>query len=361
MARWIAVAALVMGIESVAWADGVMVAPPSGPVVRGGRAGQMVSSPRQEALLAFDGETVRIALRTHFRAGPKDVAWIVPVPKAPTDVRALKEGLFELLEEHTAPRFRWTEHYGGAKSDGSFGGTLGGDEGDGELTVERAVRVEASGTAGLFNWTVLGATDAAKLVEWLTENDYAVPDGSEPVFKQYVEDGWHWLAIKLRPEDARRPVLAPHPIGYTYSDRRLVYPLVISQLSADTENEIVLYVLSRRRCHAKNWANARVTSDTLRRDPRSPSGTNYEALLAGLTEKHGGRLFMTEYSLNLKYDRDARRLFDQVAFHRVVDEDAPTRCLTRLRAVMKPEAMTRDVVLGTLHTSRPVANVFTLD
>ncbi len=359
MTRYLALAAATLGVASAAWADGVMTAPPSGPVVRTGKAGQMVASPRQEALLAFDGETVRITLRTHFRAGPKDVAWIIPVPKEPTDVRALESGLFKLLERHTAPRFRWTEKAEGKDAD--LFGTEGGAEFDGEWTVERAVVVKASGTAGLFKWTALGAADAGRLVEWLTENGYAVPPGAEPVFARYVEANWHWLAIKVRPEESKRPTLAPHPISYTYRDRRLVYPLVISRLSADAENEIVLYVLARRRFHAENWANATIDGDALRRDRRSPSGTNYEALVRRLTERSRGKLFVTEYSLNLRFSRDSRWLFEQVAFHHAVDEDAPTRFLTRLRAVMKPEAMSRDVELGTLHTFRPVANVFTLD
>ena len=45
-----------------------------------GRSTQMVASPKQEALLVTDGEMVKVILRTHFRAGPEELAWVVPVP-----------------------------------------------------------------------------------------------------------------------------------------------------------------------------------------------------------------------------------------------------------------------------------------
>jgi hypothetical protein len=359
MVRSAQVLALVLLFPAIAWADGFMTAKPTGPVTVQTQSKQMVASPRQEALLIFDGSTVRVVLRTYFRAGPKELAWIIPVPQAPTEVQAADKNVFGRLEQQTAPRFYWVERR--AKSTDTFGGALGGGgtEGGGEDVLERGVFVEAAGTAGIFEWTVLGATDADKLLAWLTNNQYAVPDGARPVVDLYVQGGWHWLAVKVRPDVANQKTLAPHPITYTYRDDKLVYPLVISQLSADRRNEIVLYVLARKRFVVENWPNTVISAGLLKREPSSPSGTNYERLVALQTVKNRGHLFIAEYSFDLKAG-GRRELLDFLVSAGVAQADSPLTYLTRLRAIMTPESMDRDVILRQLNTAQPVANVFRL-
>ena len=359
MVRSAQVLALVLLFPAMAWADGFMTAKPTGPVTVQTQSKQMVASPRQEALLIFDGSTVRIVLRTYFRAGPKELAWIIPVPQAPTDVQAADKNVFDRLEQQTAPRFYWVERR--AKSTDTFGGAVGGGgaDGGGDDVLERGVFVEAAGTAGIFEWTVLGATDTDKLLAWLTNNQYAVPDGARPVVDLYVQGGWHWLAVKVRPDVSNQKTLAPHPITYTYRDDKLVYPLVISQLSADRRNEIVLYILARKRFVVKNWPNTVISAESLKREPSSPSGTNYERLVTLQTVKNRGHLFISEYSFDIKAG-ERRELLDFLVSAGVAQADSPITYLTRLRAIMTPESMDRDVLLRQLDTAQPVANVFRL-
>ena len=94
-------AAMALVPAAPALADGVMM-----PVITEvGQSPPMVASPRQEAVLASDGKTVQVFLRTHFRAGPKDLAWIVPVPAKPMRVEKCDDQIFSALERLTAPKF----------------------------------------------------------------------------------------------------------------------------------------------------------------------------------------------------------------------------------------------------------------
>ncbi len=70
-----------------------------------GRAAPLVHTPAQEVLLATDRENVTVVLRTHFEAGPRALAWLVPVPGEPKNVRAADDSIFKRLSEQTAPRF----------------------------------------------------------------------------------------------------------------------------------------------------------------------------------------------------------------------------------------------------------------
>jgi len=313
-----------------------------------GRSAAMVASPRQEALLVFDGSTVTVTLRTHFRAGPDELAWLVPVPGDPVDIRQGDDAVFEELEAETAPRF--LRYSGGGLGCGC--GARGPEE------ISSAVIVERSGTAGIFGWTVLSATDAAALAKWLSDNGYVVPAGAERVLASYVKGGWKWLAMKVRAELAREPLLAPHPIVYSYRADRLVYPLAISQLSADLENEVVLYVLAEWRYECDNWSNRSSYALGSSRDARlsadaaSPSGTNYEQLFRRATDAENSHLFVTEYSQDMNHV-SGRAFLEKLGgpdpLRRSGDEPR-TFWLTRLRAVMTPKAMDRDVVLRSRRT-----------
>jgi len=308
-----------------------------------GRAEQMVLSPRQEALLMVDDDRVRVVLRTHFRAGPKELAWIVPVPAKPTGIDKADTGLLAALDTETAPRFYVV--YPGGRGHGCTCGVKTGDK----QAMPSPVRVVETGQAGIFDYVVLTGTNADELGTWLNAHSYAVPEGARPIFERYVNAGWHWIAMRVRPELTDVPELAPHPVTYTYGDSALVYPLVISRLSADPKTEIVLYVLARSRYASANWANTTVeqltsSGEKLHTSAGSPSGTNYEKLYLRAAQEQAGCLFVTEFAANID-TVGYRPMLGEI--NRAVGAETPgaPSYLTRLRAVVAPEAMDRDVTL----------------
>ena len=333
MQRIVWVAAIVGLAAAGARGDGCYIA-----IQEVGRSAQMAASPKQEAVLVFDGSTVEVNLRTHFRAGPKELAWVIPVPAKPADIRAGEDKIFKDLEQETAPQFYRVEHRGKVPFTCSSGA--------GRVAVGPGVVVEATGTAGIFEWTVLSATGAGELMAWLVQNQYAIPVGAERVMEKYVGKGWYWLAIKVRPEVSDKPNLAPHPIVYTYADTKLVYPLIISQLSADLENEIVLYVLAKGRMAPANWPSKDILDFPVKQDKASRSGTNYEELVRRTTDEEGGHLFVTEFAADLDTVGYRPLLKRLTGIDPLSVADVPTPYLTRLRAVMAPKAMDRDVVLA---------------
>ncbi|MBS3734876.1 MAG: DUF2330 domain-containing protein [Phycisphaerae bacterium] len=317
-----------------------------------GGAGDGVASPKQEALLATDGQEVTVVLRTYFRRGPDELAWVVPVPAKPDSVDKADDAIFEQLNRETTPRFFLPSNKGGGLGCGCGAANWAGNG----IQADPAVTVEEAGTAGIFEYVVLSAKEPKALHQWLNDHRYAVGVGADRVFARYVADGWYWLAMRIRPEEADKPTLAPHPITYTYTDDELVYPLVISQLSADLENEIVLYVVAPQRVACANWANHTVDADRVRVVPDSPSGTNYEKLITTATTEHGGHVFVTEYAQPVAR---AYGLTDELAGLGTAGRQHD-RYLTRLRAVMTPKAMDRDVTLVPVSGWGDVSNSFML-
>jgi hypothetical protein len=310
-----------------------------------GRSGRMVASPKQEAVLIVDGNAVRVILRTHFRGGPEELAWVVPVPARPTDIKPGDDSLFTLLEEETAPRFvRVLPSKGHGFVCGCATWVYEGGE-----PLAPPVRVVEVGKAGIFDYAVLSSRDANELSRWLRENKYAIPDGAAAVFDSYVRQGWHWLAMRVRAEAGSQLDRAPHPITYTYRSERLVYPLAISRLSADVENEIVLYVAADERFASTNWSNVAPGSLEVRPEANAASGTNYASLLRAETRLQSGRLFVTEFSRTIASVPalcEPNGVPKTIVGPPVRRDTGTGRVLTRLRAVAPREALDRDVLLA---------------
>jgi hypothetical protein len=333
-------------------------------LVKVGESHSLVASPKQEAILATDGKIVQVVLRTHFRAGPEQLAWVVPVPQRPTDIGAADDSVFGKLDAVTAPRFFKVTY----SSHQEFHIGCGGAASPGMRSTEPlAVRVEETGRAGMFDYTVLAADDSGALVTWLNDNNYQVPANSAEVFKHYTKDGWHWLAMKVRVEAGDKKTLAPHPITYRFASDRLIYPLVISQLSADKENEIVLYIVGQSRYRCANWDNMDINAIAvepgehgeygrrlIREKPSSPSGTDYEDVFREKA-KASGHLFVTEFAKTWEIfgQRGAGRRIDDVIDAALLDNLnlSGRQTVTRLRAFVPAQRMDRDVELTLLRPS----------
>ncbi|HHH76306.1 MAG TPA: DUF2330 domain-containing protein [Phycisphaerae bacterium] len=306
-----------------------------------GTSSELVTSPKQEAFISTDGKIVGVVLRTHFNKGPKELAWVVPVPGKPEGIEAAEDSIFSNLDQATAPRFYQTS------GKGYSGLSCGCAASPQYMGIDKStVNVESTGTAGIFKYTVLSASDADDLTKWLIENKYAIPIGSERVFKLYVKKGWYWLAMKVRPEVSDEKTLAPHPVKYWYRDDKVIYPMAISQLSAALTNEIVLYIAGPQRYACANWANMDIADlvggedgPDLKVDYGSSSGTNYEKLFRTAAEQHKAQLFVTEHAsagtLGWVFDKEQNQFPNMTK---------PVY-LTRMRGLLTPESMDRDVLL----------------
>ena len=316
-------------------ADGMMTA-------RVGQSVSLVQSPKQEALIIVNEHTdeIKVSIRTHFRNGPTDLAWVIPVPAIPESVEEGSEDIFRKLEEETAPVF-WVSKRSYLKCGCGAGESL---------PVRQAVDVVDAGIAGIFDYVVLSASDSVSLEDWLSDNKYRIPSNASPVFRRYVDLGWNWLAIRVRTEVQSQPNLAPHPISYKYRGMNVTYPLAISQLSATDEIEMVLYVLAEHRYGGKNWRNTVLDSEVFSLDSTSPSGTTYESIFRQRTTENGGHLLVTEFAHDL--DNIGQRWLLAVLWG-LDSEDYvlkrrgnPSYCyLTRLRAIVNKDSLDRDVVL----------------
>ena len=309
-------------------------------IYRQGQAADLAQT-RQEVVVAFyrEGEGERAVdkalyvLRSRYTGMPPETfVWLVPVPATPSDVVAHQNDLlFEALDEETRPRFILDEpRFGGGCGCGPLAAGDGGRQG--ELVV-----IEAQGQSGIFDWAALTSTGAGALLDWLNENEFAVPKAAADVLATYIAQDMHFLAVRVREPDELTGngdgEIAIPPIQFACQTSRRFYPMAISQISAAAQTEVLIYVLADHRAATANVANAIIDDGALALDDASPSLTNYEALFADTLAEHSGRALITEY---------AASWYGQAGWVTAPPAVLELGFLTRLRTVIAREHMVVD-------------------
>jgi HEAT repeat protein len=132
---------------------------------------------------------------------------------------------------------------------------------------DAGVKVIQVKTVGAYEVTVLSATNAAALGEWLQAHRFAFPKEKQEVLDGYIKKQWYFVAAKINPNEngfviARGlPKTGPdstaispsirkelangelHPLVISFPSEKCVFPLAISAVNGKP-SEVSLYVLS---------------------------------------------------------------------------------------------------------------------
>ena len=257
---------------------------------------------------AAPGGVQDIVMELTVDGGASEAAWILPVP-TPATVQIADAGLFDELEEITAPQFE--VHYFDPNDDVADG-AAGGAPGPAAVTVlERQ-------SLGPFDVTSLTASDAGALADWLAQNGYTFPEGFEEVIAPYVEQGWAYVALALRPgSDGGALDGALDPLWLTFAADELVYPFRPSALRTGPR-PVYLYVLADTRVEYVPTDPANVWSLPMFAGFVEPGDLAADAALRDLLPR---RMFLTKI-LNQVYKVEQVR--DDFTFA-VTDDTTPYR------------------------------------
>ncbi|MBN8247961.1 MAG: DUF2330 domain-containing protein [Verrucomicrobia bacterium] len=298
-----------------------------------------VRIPDQRALLSWSNGVERLIIETRFTGAGNQFAWVVPLP-APPVVEPASRGLFPTLLHLTAPEvvhapprvWLWALLIGlclilairmrsivealctfailtivagmllPAASMTKAGGTSGAE-----------VEILDRQLAGVFESTTISGKDPSALREWLVREGYRVPPDIEPVIADYVQEGWVFVASKVRRDTSEAVAAAMHPLSFTFPSPEPVYPLRLTGVgNGNLEVELFVFGPGTAICPGFRVEDSRPTGD----EPKSPS-RDYFVPIGHLSLRH-------------------EALFAAAA-------GAPWA--TRLRGVLSPARMTADAVI----------------
>jgi len=200
-------------IPMLALADGMIIGPPD----------KIVYEKDQQAVIFYEKGYETLIISVTFNGNARDFAWIVPTPNRP-DVSKSTTELFESLDELTEIEYDYERS---GLDLGMYGAAV---EGVKSVTVLEKKKV------GYYDVTVLEATDANALQEWLSEHDYYYPTSATYILDDYVENGWYFTAIKIDVSSLHPTVSSQlregqaTPLKLYFKTDAIVYPLKISSV-----------------------------------------------------------------------------------------------------------------------------------
>lgn len=216
----------------------VLVASPAHACACGGTVspeGQELTVDREVSALAWDGSTEDIVMQLDMITDADDAAVIIPTPTEP-DVQLAEESFFDELAQMAAPRveesFTWWP-----QSD-----TVPTAEQTGAAAPSGAVDVLETVPLGPLEASVLSASDADGLTDWLREHEYVMSDQLADALTPYTTEGWYFVAIRMVAEEGTLNGEV-QPVHLSFPSGSLIYPMRISA-AAEVTQHVSTYVLA---------------------------------------------------------------------------------------------------------------------
>jgi MYXO-CTERM domain-containing protein len=283
--------ALVLGHTPEAHACGCFAPPdPTVPIVQAGEA------------IAFhmDHGQVTAHIQISYKGKAQDFGWLLPVNSVPT-LEVGTDELFVQLISTTQPVYRLQAEYNGnCPFDPSRNGGLGGgsagpasdsDEGGGGGGGDGYDPLVIRDNVGPYDYAVLRADQKQPMLDWLDQNGFFVPAGTDGVVDAYIRPGAYFLALKLRKGNDVGDI---QPVVVKYESALPMIPIVLTSVAADPDMPILVWVLGNSRAIPRNFYHTQLNDAELN---WLGFADNYlDVINRAVDEADGHHSFVTEYA-----------------------------------------------------------------
>lgn len=252
MIRWLSIALAILPL--LASADGAIFPPPD----------YIVYETDQTAAIFYEPDTTTetLVVSISYQGDAEDFAWIIPTPSKPEISRGSRT-LFSAIEEDIIGYDSYYDYFYGSEGIGASA----------PLEEEKTVTVIEEKAVEYYDVTILEATSATDLVDWLNDNGYQFPETSTYVLSDYVSEGWFFTALRINDTalgdtnvETNLATGQAVPVQFTFSTDNVVYPLRISGVTSSTvtadevfptiaplSQSITLYVFSDHKVEATRF------------------------------------------------------------------------------------------------------------
>ncbi|MBL8910430.1 MAG: DUF2330 domain-containing protein [Archangium sp.] len=263
-----------------------------------------------QVVLMRDGTRTVLSMQNNYQGPPENFAMVIPVPVVlkKENVKTLSKDIFARVDTLSAPRL--VEYW---EQDPCFippryreeEREYAEDDGDVEKKVEkpkdRGVKIEAQFTVGEYEIVVLSAKDALGLDLWLKENKYKIPEGAEPLFRPYIQQGMKFFVAKVDSKkvlfDKKTGMAALSPLRFHYDSEKFELPVRLGLINAKDKQDLIVNILAKnQRYELANLPNVTIpTNIDLVPSAKSEFPFFYVSLF-DRTLKANPRAVVTEYA-----------------------------------------------------------------
>lgn len=258
---------------------------PSVPVVQAG----------ERIVFAAENGEVTAHIQISYEGPAQEFGWLLPLPAVP-NLELGTDELFNVITTTTQPKYVLTRKYEGnctfdpsrfalapgavADGENAAGGAGGGSS---PLVIQDSV--------GPYDYAVLKADAKDEMLQWLKDNRYFIPTGTEDAVGPYIRPGAYFLALKLRSGKSTGDL---QPVVLHYQSDLPMIPLVLTSVAAKPDMGIQVWMLGEGRAIPRNYYHT-VINDALL-DWNSGASNYNDVIIAATKEAPGRHTFVTEYA-----------------------------------------------------------------
>jgi hypothetical protein len=260
-----------------------------------------------QVVLMREGTRTVLSMQNNYQGPPENFAMVIPVPVVlqKENVKTLEKAVFGRVDTLSAPRLveYWEEDpcfipppeealYPSAPGGLGISGVGKGGGGLG-------VKIEAQFKVGEYEVVILSAKDALGLDTWLKLNKYKIPEGAEPLFRPYIQQGMKFFVAKV---DAKKVTFKDgqaqlSPLRFHYDSEKFELPVRLGLINAKEKQDLIVHVLARnQRYEVANYPNVTIpTNIDLVPSAKAEFPFFYVSLFDRTLKKHPNAV-VTEYA-----------------------------------------------------------------
>lgn len=245
----------------------------------------------ERIVFAMENGNVVAHIQIQYSGDPGEFGWLVPLPALP-DVQVGTDELFTELIRSTQPSYRVVSEFEGNCPIASAGGE--GDSAGGGSAPDAGSSggpLVFTASIGPYDYAVLQADSKQPMLDWLNENGYFVPAGTENVIDPYIYRDAYFLALKLR---SGNDVGDLQPVVVRYASSLPMIPIVLTSVAADPDMGVLVWVLGEHRAIPRNYYHTQINDAAI---DWLNNGSNYvNVITRAVDDADGHHSFVTEYA-----------------------------------------------------------------
>lgn len=251
----------------------------------------------ERILFAVNNGKVTAHIQIQYAGDARDFGWLLPLPSVPT-LELGSDELFTRLSATTQPQYLVQSVPGTACARPSGGFMLGCASPS--LSGGKSFESQDAGTAtplvitssiGPYDYAVLRADDKTAMLQWLADNRYFVPAGTDSAVGPYINPGAYFLALKLKAGAATGDVT---PVVLEYPSSLPMIPIILTSVGAQLNMGVQVWLLGNGRGIPRNYHHV-VLNDALL-DWMNGAKNYSELVTQAVAEAPGKHAFVTEYA-----------------------------------------------------------------
>ncbi|MBL8914182.1 MAG: DUF2330 domain-containing protein, partial [Archangium sp.] len=227
-----------------------------------------------QVVLMREGTRTVLSMQNNYQGPPENFARVIPVPVIlqKENVKTLSKDIFARVDQLAAPRLVEYWEQDPCSPDmrdrellrmvaKGGGGTKMYKEGGSD---KYQVKIEAQFTVGEYEIVILSAKDALGLELWLKDNKYKIPEGAEPLFRPYIQQGMKFFVARVDSKKVtfKDGMAALSPLRFHYDSEKFELPVRLGLINAKDKQDLIVHILAKnQRYEVANYPNVTIPTN----------------------------------------------------------------------------------------------------